>query len=202
MKEQDNGQYRVIGTKVDSAQYVIFKKICKKLGITPYECMQILVSVMIRYSDPGHNLTQEMELAMSLFEHMAGWKDALNIADPTVQKEIAEAIYFLVDANGGKKGTIPVLVQKPFFGSWNETVNLQMIVERFLCLSLPERYRRLRLLAVEKDCSSILELLDRLIDEHANDSDVAHIRAEFEDATRSDYGTKPADQPFKCLQQC
>lgn len=195
-KQKTEG-YKVIATKVDNVSFFTFLKICRKLGIKPYEFLQMMVSVAIRYCDDRHNLTQEMELAMSLFEHMIGWKDALNIADPTVNKEISDAIYFLIDPEGKKKGTYPVMVQKPFFGHWSETSNIQQIVERFLCLSLPERYRRLRLLAVDMGCSSILQLLDRLIDHHAEESDIEHIRREFEDADRSDYGNKPWEQPFK-----
>lgn len=195
-KQQTQG-YKVVGTKIEDHAYITFRKICRKLGIKPYEWLQMAVGVCIRYCDDRHNLTQEMELAMSLFEHMIGWKDALNIADPTVNKEISDAIYFLIDPEGKKKGTYPVMVQKPFFGCWSETSNIQQIVERFLCLTLPERYMRLRLLAVEQGCSSILQLLDRLIDHHSKDSDVAHIRSEFEDADRSEWGTKPWEQRFK-----
>ena len=195
-KQKTDG-YKVIGTKIEDHAYITFRKICRKLGIKPYEFLQMMVSVAIRYCDDRHNLTQEMELAMSLFEHMIGWKDALNLADPTVNKEISDAIYFLVDSEGEKRGTYPVMVQKPFFGHWSETSNIQQIVERFLCLSLPERYRRLRLLAVDMGCSSILQLLDRLIDHHAEESDIEHIRKEFEDADRSEWGMKPGEHLFK-----
>lgn len=189
--------YKVVGTKISTDSYVTFRKICKRLGIKSYEFIQMMVSVAIRYCDDTHNLTQEMELAMTLFEHMIGWKDALNLSDPHVRKEIAEAVYFLADKEGKKHGAVPVMVQRPFFGHWQETYNLQKIVERFVCLAMPERYKRLRRLAVDMECTSLLQLFDRLIDQHAADADVAHIRKEFEDADRSEWGKKPWDQPFK-----
>lgn len=195
-KQKTNG-FKVVATKIEDHAYITFKKICRKLGIKPYEYLQMMVSVGIRYCDDRYNLTQEMELAMSLFEHMVGWKDALNLADPTVNKEISDAIYFLIDSEGKKKGTYPVMVQKPFFGQWSETSNIQQIVERFLCLSMPERYKRLRIMAVEQGCTSILQLLDHLIDHHSKDSDVAHFRSEFEDANRSEWGIKPWERPYR-----
>ena len=196
---QDNTAdgYKVVATKVAPDAYVTFRKICRRLGIKSYEMLQMMVSVAIRYSDDTHNLSQEMELAMSLFEHMIGWKDALNFADPNVRREIGEAVYFLVDSEGRKKGTVPVMVRRPFFGDWQETFNLQTIVERFVNLSMPERYVRLRRLAVDMECTSILQLFDKLIDLHASDADVAHIRREFEDADRSDWGVKPSEHRYK-----
>ena len=195
-KQQTEG-YIVVATKIKADSYKTFRKICKKIGIAPYEFIQMMVSVAIRYCDDRHNLTQEMELAMSLFEHMIGWKDALNLADPTVKTEISKAIYFLTDEKGKKKGTIPAMVSRPFFGKWDQTFNLQMIVEQFLCLSLPERYKRLRQLAVDMGCTSLLHLIDKLIDHHTTDNDLSEIRKGFEDADRGDWGQKPSEQRFK-----
>jgi hypothetical protein len=50
---------------------------------------------------------------------------------------------------------------------------------------------RLRSLAVDMQCQSILQLLDKLIDEHGKDADIKHIRDEFEDADRGDFGQSP-----------
>jgi hypothetical protein len=173
------------------------EKIAKKKGISVYEMLQMVCDTLARYMDDRHNLTPEMEKAMSIFEHMEGWANALNLADPTVQKIIGEATYFVYDPEGKKKGCRAIHVTKPFFGNWEQTINIQEILERTICILMPERYSRLRKLAVDKECSSIVELIDTLIDEHSQDEDVKFFREAFEDAERSDYGKQPWKQPFK-----
>ena len=37
---------------------------------------------------------------MQLFEHMIGWGEALNLADPSVATHISEAFYALTDEEG------------------------------------------------------------------------------------------------------
>lgn len=164
------------------------KSIERKKGITDYGLIQMVVDTLIRYMDDRHNLTPEMEQAMSIFEHMEGWRDALSLADPTVKKIIGEAIYFIYDEEGKRKGCRGVHVVKPFFGNWTEDTNIQHIIERVFSLLIPERYRRLRLLAAELGCSSQLELLDYFIDHFSNEADVAELRRTFEDANRAENG--------------
>ena len=192
--EQDD-RFRVMATKVSAEAREAFTKICAAKGMSPYELLQIVIDTLIRYMDDRHNLTPEMEQAMSIFEHLEGWKDAFNLADPTTQPEITEATYYLRDPE--KKGVRGVHVETPFMGDWGMTYNIQEILEKTINLLMPERYKRLRLLAVDNNCSSILQLVDQLIDEHSKDADVAAMRQGFEDANRSDYGKKPAESPFK-----
>ena len=200
MKEEEKyidseDKIRVMATKVSTEARESFVKICQAKGMTPYELLQIVIDTLIRYMDDRHNLTPEMEQAMSIFEHLQGWKDAFNLADPTTRPEITEATYYLRDSD--KKGVRGVHVEMPFMGTWSQTYNIQEILEQTICLLMPERYKRLRLLAVDNNCSSILQLVDMLIDEHSKDADVAVMRQGFEDANRSDYGKKPADSPYK-----
>ena len=184
-------KYEMIQTKVSKEAHHRLKQIEHKKGLTSYGIIQMMCDCIVRYMDDQHNLTPELEQAMSIFEHMEGWKDALNWADPSVNKEVVEAIYFLVDPEGKKKGTRAVLVTKPFFGNWTEDKNIQHIVERVLELLLPERYRRMRAMARDAGCDSLLSLLDTMIDHHTQGQDMDEIRADFEDAERSDFGKKP-----------
>ena len=80
------------------------------------------------------------------------------------------------------------MVHRPYFGNWTETCNVQVILIRMIEVLLPERYRRLRALAVDMDCNSILELLDRMIDYHTIEQLNADMRKDFEDCNRHDYG--------------
>lgn len=185
---QNDGKYEMLQTKVSPEAYRRMKSIERKKGITDYGLIQMVVDTLIRYMDDQHNLTPEMEQAMSIFEHMEGWRDALNVADPTVKKVVGEAIYFLYDEEGKRKGCRGVHVVKPFFGNWTEDANIQHIIERVFSLLIPERYRRLRLLAVELGCNSQLELLDYFIDHFSKEADVAELRRIFEDANRAENG--------------
>lgn len=194
---EDEKKYIKKQTKVHPFIHHRLEKIAKKKGISVYEMLQMVCDTLTRYMDDRHNLTPEMEKAMSIFEHMEGWANALNLADPTVQKIIGEATYFFYDPEGKKKGCRAIHVTKPFFGNWEQNINIQEILERTICLLMPERYSRLRKLAVDKECSSIVELIDTLIDEHSQDEDVKFFREAFEDAERSDYGKQPWKQPFK-----
>lgn len=194
---EDEKKYIKKQTKVHPFIHHRLEKIAKKKGISVYEMLQMVCDTLTRYMDDRHNLTPEMEKAMSIFEHMEGWANALNLADPTVQKIIGEATYFFYDPEGKKKGCRAIHVTKPFFGNWEQNINIQEILERTICLLMPERYSRLRKLAVDKECSSIVELIDTLIDEHSQDEDVKFFREAFEDAERSDYGKQPWQQPFK-----
>ena len=195
---QKNEKYQVLATKVSAHAWQRINRIARKKGLTIYELVQMVCDTLIRYMDDCHNLTREMEQVMAIFEHLEGWREALNLADPSSDFIVGEAIYFLFQRDGRKKGCRAVHITKPFFGDWKEDVNIQHILERTIELLMPERYRRLRLLAVENDCASRLELFDHLIDLHANDSDIRALREEFEDANRSEYGAKPnTDGPYR-----
>lgn len=195
---QDNERYQVLATKVSNEAWTRINRLARKKGLTIYELVQMVCDTLIRYMDDRHNLTGEMEKAMAIFEHLEGWAQALNLADPTVDKTIGEATYYLYDPDGKKKGTRAVHVMRPFFGNWTEDTNIQHILEKTINNIIPERYRRLRLLATDLDCKSLLELIDTLIDLHAKDCDLKALREEFEDADRSEWGVKPkTDGPYK-----
>lgn len=186
----ENNRYVVIGTKTSRQFYVTFNEICRKKGIKPYQAIQMMVDSFVRYTDDRHNLSAEMEQLMSIFEHMEGWKDAFNLADANTERQIDEAVY-LMTANG-KKGTRAVMVHRPYFGNWTETYNVQHILERMIEVLFPERYRRLRALAVDMECNSLLELLDIMIDAHTVEQVNRELRKDFEDCNRHEYG-KPIE---------
>lgn len=181
-------KFRNLSTKVSTEAWQRMNRIAKSKGMSIYDLLQMVCDTLIRYMDDRHNLTEEMERAMSIFEHLSGWKNSINLADPTIEAEVGEAIYFIYDARGKSKGCRAVHVSKPLFGIWSQDENIQHIIERLLCLVTPERYKRLRLLAVELECNSILELFDKLIDHHSKDSDLKEFRQSFEDANRDNFG--------------
>lgn len=196
-QDGDNG-YQVVATKVSNEAKARLDALCESKGITAYELLQMMVDTLIRYMDDRHNLTPEMERAMSIFEHMRGWKNAFNLADYTADPDIVEAIYFICDPS--HQGVRAVMMERPWlegWTDWNQTFNVRDIMERMMKLTYPERYQRLSVMAEQNGCSGVLELIDMLIDEHSQDIDIAAIRQGFEDANRSEYGRKPVDAPYR-----
>ena len=175
-----------LGTKTSPEFKRIFLRICERKRINPYRAIQMMVDTFVRYTDDRHNLSAEMARLMFIFEHADGWEKAFNLADGQAKKHIAEAIYLLTA--DGKTGSRAVMVHRPYMGDWTETANIQQILERVIEVLAPERYRRLRALAVDTDCNSILELLDHLIDNQTAEVEEAELRKDFEDCARHDYG--------------
>lgn len=191
MPQEDNKQkgYQVVNTKINLMTYYRLMKILRKKGLNFYQMIQNFCDCLVRQMDDRHNLTPESEQLMSTFEHMIGWEGNFNLADPTAKPEISEATYYMTDADG-KKGVRVVHVEKPFFGNWTQTYNVQQILEKFLCLTFPQLYRRLRFIAVCRQCSSILELLNNVVAEMESEEHKRELIADFEDADRGDFGQK------------
>jgi len=189
--EPEVERYKVIATKVSTAFYKIFKRICRKKDMKTYEVVQIMVETFVRYTDDRHNLSAEMERLMTTFEHMEGWKDCFNLADVSeTEKEIETAIYIM--RARGKNGERVVMVNRPWMQSWFESYNVRDIMERVFEAIMPERYMRMRILTGELGFEHILDLLDYFIDLHSKDSDIATFRQLFEDSARAD-NAKPVE---------
>lgn len=186
-------KFKVIATKVSTFVKERIGRICKKRGLNEYEMLQMMCDCIVRYMDDRHNLTPEMERVMSIFEHMEGWTNAFNLADHTTESDICEAFYVM--SAKGKKGFRVIHVQRPWWDGvkeWKQSENIQMMLERFFEVLVPERYKRLRHLTAEKGMTSQLDLLDHLIDSHLNDEVNGQYRREFEDAARAENGKELA----------
>lgn len=181
-------RYVTIATKVSRRAAEQLARIAKKKNTTIYELIQLSCDTLIRYMDDRHNLSEEMERAMSLFEHLVGWADALNLADPTVNKEVCQAVYIFQDADGKKKGFRAKLVDRPFCGIWTEDSNVMHIFERILNICMPELYMKLLRARIALDCKSISEVLNVLADAEVIMQLNSELRQDFEDAARADNG--------------
>lgn len=184
--QKDKEKYVVIATKTSPDFAALFNSICDKKGIKPYLAMQMMVDTFVRYTDDRHNLSPEMERMMTVFEHMTGWKDSFNLADAKAERKVEEAVYMMTAK--GKHGSRAVMVQRPIMGKPQETHNVQTILERVIEVLMPERYRRLRALAIDMECNSILELIDVMIDAHTVEQVTREYRRDFEDCNRHEYG--------------
>ena len=60
----------VVATKLPRTAAERLAKIAKKKKTTIYALIQMCCDTIIRYMDDRHNLSEEMERAMAIFEHM------------------------------------------------------------------------------------------------------------------------------------
>lgn len=184
-----------ITTKLSPEAYNKLRELCAKKRMKPYTMLQNMCDVVIRYMDDSHNLTPAIEEMMRIFEHMDGWHDCFNWGDWQANPEVGEATYFL--QNPGQSGTRAVHITKPYFGKWTETRNIQHIVERMICLLLPNRYKQMRQMAVDFDCKNMLELIDKICAEHQKEEDAKALRSPFEDNDLSEQGRKQWEERYK-----
>ena len=178
----------VVATKLLRTAAERLAKTAKKKKTTIYALIQMCCDTIIRYMDDRHNLSEEMERAMAIFEHMTGWADALNLADPTVQKEIAQAVYIFQDADAKKRGFRAVMVSKPWMRIWDETTNVMDIFERIFNICMPELYMKLFRARIILGCERVSEVINMLADAEVIKHLNGELRQEFEDAARADNG--------------
>lgn len=193
---KDEGRAIPITTKISAWAYERLTRICKRIGIDHYGLAQNTYWSFIKHMDDKHNLTPENEKVMATFENLIGWKENFTLADPNAKPQIAEATYYMTDENG-KKGVQVMHVERPFFGKWTQNFNVQQILERFLCLTFPGLYKRLRFIAVCRECSSIFELLTDIACELEREEDKKEFTQPFEDANRSEWGKQPHERPYR-----
>lgn len=197
---KDEGNFVSVAGKISTWSYGRIMRILKRKGLNIYQMIQNFCDTIIRYMDDRHNRTPEVEKAMNMFEGMIGWENNFNLCDPNTKPEISEATYYLSDftKDKAKKGVRVVHVERPLMDKWTQTFNVQQILERFMCLTFPSLYRRLRFIAVCRECTSILELLIDIVGELEREEDKKELLRDFEDADRGDFGQKPHEgQPYK-----
>lgn len=181
-------KYKNVSSKLSKYSIERLTRIAQKKHMSIYTLIQMVCDTIIRYMDDRHNLSEEIERAMAIFEHMTGWADALNLADPTVNKEVAQAVYIFQDADGEKKGFRATMVNKPFFDKWTQTENVMDIFERIFNICMPELYMKFYRARIILGCERVSEVINRLADAEVIMHLNGELRQEFEDAGRMDNG--------------
>lgn len=181
-------KYKNVSSKLSKYSIERLTRIAQKKNMSIYTLIQMVCDTIIRYMDDRHNLSEEIERAMAIFEHMTGWADALNLADPTVNKEVAQAVYIFQDADGEKKGFRATMVNKPFFDKWTQTDNVMDIFERIFNICMPELYMKLFRARIVLGCERVSEVINMLADAEVIMHLNGELRTEFEDAGRTESG--------------
>ena len=180
-----------VGTKVSPEAKALFHLTCDDLGVSEYDALQMFIDVFIRMRSPKQDTSYELEQLMNLFDPKA-WKDGIRLTDPVKDMKIAEAIYFLTEQ--GRQGVRGVHVQGAHNDMWRkESYNIKEIVERFVCMLLPNIYRVLRMISNDMGTNSIYETLCRIVDEYKIDPNAEELRILFAD-NDWERGHKMSDQ--------
>lgn len=192
-----NKNYKNISTKVEEESWELFNRLCEMKGMTPYELVQMVIDTLVRYMDDRHQLSVEMETLINTFENLQGWKQSFNLCDPTAEPQISEATYYLTDTNG-QCGARAVMVSYPFMGQPISTYNVQTIAERMFCIVFPDLYRRLRHVGVTLDTNSVIETVERLVQDSIMKDDERTLATMFGDNDYSEHARKPkVDGPYR-----
>ena len=154
MKQNNNGMFTVISTKVSPDTAEQLDAICEAMHVDTYHIFQWFVQALVRMASPMHQLTPDIQKLMAVLESSIGWQKAFNICAPNKSLDIAQMVLILQDK--GKKGFGTVMLDKPFMDSCRQTECVNDILERTI-----------EVLAVDMDCKSISELLITLIDEQS-----------------------------------
>ena len=180
-----------VGTKVSPEAKALFHLTCDDLGVSEYDALQMFIDVFIRMRSPKLDTSYELEQLMNLLDPKA-WKDGIRLTDPVRDMKLTEAIYFLTEQ--GRQAARGVHVQGAYNDMWRKhTYNIQEIVERFVCMLLPNIYRVLRMISNDMGTNSIYETLCRIVDEYKIDPNAEELRILFAD-NDWERGHKMSDQ--------
>ena len=174
-----------VGTKVSPEARAKFTAICKKLGFSEYDALQMFIDVFIRMVDEDSVTSYEMERLIQLMDGIKDWRYTFRLTDG--DKFINEAFYVLSGEHTkkvyreGKR--IAYVKGKAGYKNRTVTYNIQTILEAFCEIVLPKHtYLKLRALGNELQTSSIYDTLMRLVDEQRIDpqkDDKEEIRITF-----------------------
>lgn len=176
--------YKIIGTKTNTSFAENLSRLCKERGTTLYELLQLFILCIVRHEKEGETPHPELEQALSLFGHMEDWKGGYNLADPSCNMEVCEAVYFLPGEDGLK-----AFMLRHSNGVWKTITNPIEIFERITKILFPELYKRLRLLSIRMGCNNLAYLQRQLLKRYEEESSTEQIRDGFADL-RTDFGKR------------
>ena len=190
-------KYKTISTKIPIDVAMRIERIAREKGTSRYGLLQMALNGIVRFLDKEHDITDEMALAICAFEWRDEWKDAIKITDPSVEKTIDEAVYFIRSRDGTKHGRICVMVWDDDDGKFRETANVDEILDTVIRHLLPSTRKSIRSLMRHDGSTSVAATLMKLAHERMLAILSDELREEFEDNERSVYGTKPHEHKYK-----
>ena len=186
MSEIDE-KFGSIATKVSAESKRQLEQILKRMGMNYYEWFQLMAEVTIRIADDRHNLSEQMAKMIQMFSLVPGWKNPATFCDPNAPCEVRAAVYMVQQQ--GKKGLKPVMTERGWLdGIWNQTENVQDIVEYVIEQCMPTSYKWLRQHMTALECNRVFECLMLMADAATTTKLDDEIAQMFGDDQRSEFG--------------
>ena len=181
-KDKSTNKTIQLQTKVSPEVYARLESICKQYGFSIFILLRMLSECIIRYMDDEHNLSEDLNRIMRMFEDIPGWKRSICLAEGLEDMDIVEAFYALRSSK--HNGYRLVHVERPMMtgdaDGWQATYNVQRILERFIELTNPSLYIHLRQLGVDLGTESMLDTLHTLANLYKENPDEKELRVQFE----------------------
>ena len=179
--KMDNKQV-MLKTRVSASVFARLMSICKAYGMTIYVMLRMLIDCIVRYMDQEHNLSEDLQRVIRMFEGMEGWSRSICLADGIEDMEIVEAFYVLGSKTG--KGTRVVHVVRPVMDGdahgWSATYNIQRMLERFMELTNKSLYKHIRSLGIALGTESFLDTMHTIVNMYQENPYEAEMRLTFQ----------------------
>ena len=183
-KDKMNNKPIMLKTRVSASVFARLISICKAYGIkSVYILLRMLIDCIVRYMDQEHNLSEDLQRVIRMFEGTEGWNRSICLADGIDDMEIIEAFYVLGSKDGD--GTRVVHVERPLMEGdahgWTATYNIQRMLERFMELTNKSLYRHIRSLGIALGTDSFLDTMHTIVNMYKENPDEAEMRLTFQD---------------------
>ena len=187
-KDKTENKTMQVQTKVSADAYARLEAIGNKYGFSIFQLLRMLLDCIIRFMDDQHNLSEDLQRVIRMFDNMRGWGRSICLAADDQELVIDGVIYILrAKDNNGKRLVMveykecddPDKVEK--FAN-NTTYNIQTILERVVEIINPGLYKHLRMLAVDEfNTESVYDTLSAIINLYKPNDKEDEFRKEFED---------------------
>lgn len=188
-------ELKTVATKVTPHCHELLERICAKRNVSIYNLLSMFIDIIIRYMDDRHNLSTEIERAITLFDDFPLKRKMLCIADSMDSLEAITAVYIL--GSRSRQGQKAVLVERDAFDRLTEDWNTSHIIDKVMNVCCPSLYKKLRIKAIALHVDTVFAVIEYNMHIAETEDDLTALRDEFEDCRRTDFGQTPADPVVK-----
>ena len=175
-------------TKVSPEVYARLEAIGDKYGFSIFQLLRMLLDCIIRFMDDQHNLSEDLQRVIRMFDDMKSWGKSICLADND-QELVIDGVIYIMRAKGNA-GYRVAMVERPKWKDTEEgrkyegteTYNVQLILERVVEIINPNLYKHLRQLAVDEfHTESVYDTISTIVNLYQPNQSEDEFRKEFED---------------------
>ena len=187
-KDKNENKFVKLQTKVSPEAAAIIESICDQYGFSIFIMLRMFCDCIIRFKDPGHNLSDTLQRAIRMIGDIKSWGRSICLAADD-QELVIDGVIFIIRAKGNA-GYRLAMVERPKWIDTEDgkkyegatTYNVQTILERVVELVNPELYKHLRKLAVDEfQTESVYDTISTIVNLYQYNPNEDDFRKEFED---------------------